>query len=189
VLDAARELAPDDVTLAAIGAKLGVTSPALYRYFDDRTAILEALANEAREELTPPSEDLAWDEWLREAARKERNLWRSHPDLYDAANYRAMSAPMTKMAIAGLRVLLGAGFTRDDALSALTIASEVAHAIGNAETKAHDVTAMREEDRAELIELLGLHDSSPFDYDKLLDASISIAIDGMRLRLPKKRRK
>lgn len=188
VLDAARELAPDEVTLAAIGARLGVTSPALYRYFEDRTAILEALADEAREQLTPPSEDLPWDEWLRAAASKERALWSAHPDLYESARYRAVAAPFTKMAIVGARVLLSAGFNRADILAILTISSEIAHAIGHAEHnhRTGDRAPSNPEDVAALREILG---EGPVDYDAVFNDSLDIAIEGLRARLPKRARR
>jgi len=47
ILDAARELAlnegPGALTLAGVAAKVGLTTPALYHYFDSKTALLRAL--------------------------------------------------------------------------------------------------------------------------------------------------
>lgn len=47
ILAAARELAlsegPGALTLAAVAAKVGVTTPALYHYFDSKTALMRAL--------------------------------------------------------------------------------------------------------------------------------------------------
>lgn len=183
VLDAARELAPDEVTLAAIGARLGVTSPALYRYFEDRASILEALANEARERLTPPDPGLPWDQWLREAAQKERELWRAHPHLYEAANYRAISAPILTITAVGLRVLVDAGFTVAQALGALTITVEMAQSIGWAEgggEQLYEVDAVLEAMPALLDIGLG-----PLPHDELFNLTLDIAIDGIRAQLPK----
>lgn len=181
VLDAARSMRPDEVTLAAIGSKLGVTSPALYRYFPDRSAILEALAIEAREQLVPPSADLPWDEWLREAAKRERALWRTHPDLYETARYRAIATPMTTMSIVGIKVLIAAGFSPEDALAGLTITSELSHAVGHAESTQRDESAMAPEAASELRALLG--DAMPLSFESILDRTLTIAIDGLRATL------
>lgn len=184
VLDAARELAPDEVTLAAIGARLGVTSPALYRYFEDRAALLDALANDARERLTPPDADLPWDEWLRAAAQKERELWRAHPDLYEASSYRAISAPLLTITAVGVKVLRDAGFTAPQALSVLTITLEMAQSIGWAEGRDEllfDATAVADE----LVPLLS--DLGPVHPDEIFALTLDMAIDGARAQLPRKR--
>jgi len=55
ILLAARDLlvagGTEDVTLRGIAAKLGVTAPALYRYFDSREQLLGALCNSIYDEL------------------------------------------------------------------------------------------------------------------------------------------
>ncbi|HVT63526.1 MAG TPA: TetR family transcriptional regulator [Mycobacteriales bacterium] len=192
VLDVARELEPEDLTLAAIGAKLGVTGPALYRYFPDRTAILEALANEAREKLVPPDPSLPWDEWMREAAGLERALWRAHGDLYEAANYRAISKPTLGMCVAGVQVLTAAGFTTLDAFCAMTLITEVAHSVGWSENT-ENPTLVEPEDVSDLLIPL-LVDAPVLTIDVIFDQSLEIAIEGLRARLanspkPAKKRK
>ncbi|MCC6619854.1 MAG: TetR/AcrR family transcriptional regulator [Deltaproteobacteria bacterium] len=51
ILDAARELVlsdgPGALTLGAVAAKVGVSTPALYHYFDNKKALLQALILEA----------------------------------------------------------------------------------------------------------------------------------------------
>jgi AcrR family transcriptional regulator len=181
VLDAARELPPQDVTLAAVGARLGVTSPALYRYFPDRAAILEALATEARDHIVPPPADLPWDSWLREAGRRERDLWRTHTELYASADYRATNRPRVRMFVAGMRVLIDAGFAREDAVAGVTIITELAHAVGYAETRRNAPSDLPPESEAELRELLG--DGLPARLDEVLERAMDIAIEGLQARL------
>jgi AcrR family transcriptional regulator len=181
ILGAARSLPPHEVTLAAVGAQLGVTSPALYRYFPDRTAILEALAAEAREQLVPPPADLPWEEWLRAAARMERDLWRVHSDLYTSADYRASATPLAQIMIVGLEVMIRAGFAADDALVGLTIVSELAHAVGHAETRQKQPPPYPEELADRLRALLG--DAMPKGLEQVLEQSLDITIEGLRSRL------
>ena len=181
MLDAARTLAPEEVTLAAVSARLGVTSPALYRYFPDRASILETLAAEVREQVTSPAADLPWDLWLREAARKERDLWRSHTALYASAHYRAHSTPMVRMAIDGLKVLIHAGFSPADAFAGVTAATELAHALGHAESQRQPSSSLPPALTEELTSVLG--DVLPVDMDELLTRSMDLVIDGLRVRL------
>lgn len=180
MLDAARALPPQDVTLAAVGAQLGVTSPALYRYFPDRAAILEALADEARDQLVPPPADLPWDDWLREAGRRERDLWRTHTELYASADYRATNTPTVRMLLEGLRILLAAGFTPGDALAGITVVTELSHAFGHAEARPR-TSELSPESEAELRSLVG--DALPVSLEDLLDRAMDVVLDGLRARL------
>ena len=182
VLDAARALPPQEVTLAAVGAQLGVTSPALYRYFPDRAAILEALAAEARDQLVPPPAELPWDEWLREAGRRERDLWRTHTELYASADYRASNTPTVRMLLEGLRVLVDAGFDPGDALAGITVVTELAHAFGHAEARPRE-SELSAESEAELRSLVG--GSLPGSLEALLQRAMDVVIDGLRARLPR----
>jgi AcrR family transcriptional regulator len=180
VLAVARDMTPEETTLSAIGAELGVTGPALYRYFPDRTAILEALAHEAREKLVPPAPGLPWEQWLLEAARAERGLWRSHGNLYEEANYRAISRPALQMTKVGLQVMKDAGFRTVDAACGLTAVTELAHAIGFAES--HRDTLLDPEDRADL--RASLQDvEEPLTPDLVFERSVALVIEGLRLLL------
>jgi AcrR family transcriptional regulator len=171
---------PEQATLSAIGAELGVTGPALYRYFPVRTAILEALAHEARETLVPPDPALAWDQWLREAARKELALWRTHADLYEAASYRAIARPSVRMFRVGMEVLEAAGFSTVDAICGLTAVTELAHTFGWSEGKAE--LLLSPQDAAELRESMAGLDE-PLTPDLVFERTIAITVDGLRSRL------
>lgn len=177
VLDIARTLPPESLTLTAISDRLGVTQPALYRYFPDRAAVLEALAREAAARLVPPDADLPWDEWLLQAAHAERELWRTHANLYEAANYRAISRPAAHMIRVGLEVLTAAGFTPLDALCGLSAVTELAHAVGIVESRT-DVL-LEADALADLEDSLSAIDE-PITPDLMFDRVVDITIDGLR---------
>jgi AcrR family transcriptional regulator len=179
VLAVARDMAPEETTLAAIGAKLGVTGPALYRYFPDRTAILEALAHEARETLVPPDPSLPWDRWLHEAARVERSMWRTHADLYEAANYRAIARPSLRMLRVGLEVLTEAGFSPVDALCGLTAVTELAHSLGWAEGVGRGEALLDPEDLEQLRAWLSSLDVA-LTPDLVFERTVALTIEGLR---------
>src|SRR5262249_157209 len=153
---------------------------ALYRYFPDRTAILEELAKEARETLVPPSSDLPWEQWLLQAARSEREFWRTHANLYEAANFLAISRPSARTVRVGLAVLPAAGGFRPlGALWGLTAVTELAHAVGMVESRTDllldaDALADLEETLAPIDERL-----TP---DLIFDQVVAMTIDGLRAR-------
>jgi AcrR family transcriptional regulator len=180
ILDVARRLPPAQLTLAAVSAELGVTGPALYRYFPDRSAILEALAQEAREQLVPPDPDLPWEQWLQAAARVERALWKAHPNLREAANHRAVSRPSVRMLHTGIQVLTAAGFAPVDAYAGLTTVMELAHGIGWAESQTEHL--FDPHDLEELVPLL--EGIGPLTTDIVLERSLAITIEGLRSLLP-----
>lgn len=180
VLDVAREFEPDALNLKAVGQRLGVTGPAIYRYFPDRAAILDALADEARERLSPPSRELDWEQWLVQAARKERALWKDHTNLYEAANYRAISRPMLKLATTGLDVLIRAGFTPEDAYCGVMMVSELAHTVGWAQSK--HAGEMNPPGAVEELIAPVMHDELP-SLDRLFELSLQIQINGLRNQL------
>ena len=128
VLDVARSLPKDNVTMTAISAELGVTVGALYRYFPDRTAVLDALAEESMALLEPPDDALGWREWLRAQAHLERALWLDHPELQGVQARSSLAQPAARIVETGLRVLQRDGFEHDDAIHALLAMGHLAYA-------------------------------------------------------------
>jgi hypothetical protein len=111
----------------------------------------------------------------------ERDLWRVHSDLYTSADYRASASPLARMMIAGLEVMIRAGFAAEDALVGLTIVSELAHAVGHAETRQKQPPPYPEELAERLRALLG--DAMPRGLEQVLEQSLDITIEGLRSRL------
>lgn len=123
------------MTMAAVGAELGVTPGALYRYFPDRAAVLEALASEAAANLEAPSEDLPWRAWLSETARRQRALWRDHPEMEDLLPTVALGVAGTSLLRRGIDVLTAQGFEPRAAIMALSLVAQVAHSSGLVEAR------------------------------------------------------
>jgi AcrR family transcriptional regulator len=180
VLEAARQLPASGMTMTAIAAELGVTAGALYRYFPDRSSVLEALATERQALLEPPDPDLGWREWLAEEIQRECALWASHPELADVAAMPAVVGPATMVIEVGLEVLTRDGFSRDDALHALTAASVLAFGLNKMVEARSQITEHRTRDSAAGARLreLGL----VIDLDKMSKELIAITLDGLAAR-------
>ncbi len=100
ILETARAANADDLTMPGLAAALGVTTSALYHYFPNKQALLDALAEEVLTSVQLPSpDDLDWRSWLRALAVACRQV------CIDAAPLPAH--PTASMRAAGARMLDG----------------------------------------------------------------------------------
>ncbi|MBR7835560.1 TetR/AcrR family transcriptional regulator C-terminal domain-containing protein [Actinospica durhamensis] len=74
----------DGVTTRRLAARLGVQSPTLYWHVPNKAALVTALAEAILEqqfpELTPPSAEEPWQDWLSTLAQRLRRALLAHPD-------------------------------------------------------------------------------------------------------------
>lgn len=166
--------------MTAIAAKLGVTPGALYRYFPDRSGLLEALARERQALLEAPDPDLGWREWLAEEIQRERALWSAHPELADVAELAAVVGPATAVIEVGMVVLTRDGFSPEDALYALTAASALAFGLNKIVEARRHLTRGRDHDSAAGERLRGL--GLVIDLDLMTAELIAITLDGLAAR-------
>lgn len=179
VLDVARRLPYDRLTMAAIGAELGVTPPALYRYFPDRAAVLEALAQELVDLLEPPPATLPWREWLCEAAVLLRDLWARHGELGDLYSPSIPSERGRQLVMTGVEVLTAAGFSAEDAHHGLAAALNLSTAFGRLERHGDPIV---DGERVRTI-------SSSSDLDEVFRGALDLVLDGLAAHLPRGRRR
>lgn len=70
----------DGLTMRRLAGELGVTTAALYRYFDDREQLLAAMVDLVVDTPPPPPRELSgWRARLRHEAHREWQLYRRHP--------------------------------------------------------------------------------------------------------------
>jgi AcrR family transcriptional regulator len=181
VLSVARQLPPERLTMAAISSELGVTAPALYRYFPDRSALLSALVSDARRRLQPPDLSLPWREWMREWAQLDRETWRSHPALHDVAARSSVARAAIPAVRIGMDVLTRHGFTRDEAMTALGLLSYLSSSFARAEPFI-EPSELSDDLRIELDFIAEFLD---MDVDDAFARMVELALDGLASRLPK----
>ncbi|MEM1229751.1 MAG: hypothetical protein AAGI15_04380 [Pseudomonadota bacterium] len=108
---AAKTFAPEDITLRAVGKKLGVAGQALYRYVDSAEHLVELVAAECWPvEPSLPDTELGWHEWYCQALNLLRESFEDIPVLSKrAAITSAVSKRQLAFTEAGLQCFADAG--------------------------------------------------------------------------------
>jgi AcrR family transcriptional regulator len=100
----------EQVTMRRLAAELGVSPNALYTYFPDKTAILDALFDAILGELEPPDPDAGeWRDTLAELMRASRRLLLAHPRLAALFLARPGGANAMRLGEATFRILARGG--------------------------------------------------------------------------------
>jgi AcrR family transcriptional regulator len=106
----------DALSFRRVASDLDVTPMALYRYVDDKDALLDGIADLVLSELSePPPGD--WREQLRATARSYRSVLLAHPGIVPIVQSRPLLGPAgLRSADAVLGVFRRAGFAPEQAV-------------------------------------------------------------------------
>lgn len=127
VLSKALELVDSDgveaLTMRRLGQELGRDPMSLYRYAENRAALLDGVAELVLDDLPIQPEDPDWKEQLRTIAHNLRLLALQHPNVVPLLVTRPLSTPLGLRPLGTLRpleqilsLLITAGFGPSDAL-------------------------------------------------------------------------
>jgi AcrR family transcriptional regulator len=127
VLDAALRLVDSDgadaLTMRRLGQALDCDPMALYRYAENRAALLDGVAETVLARLAVPADGHHWETRLRATAHDFRRLALAHPNVVPLIVARPLSTPLALRPVGTLRpleqilaLLVGAGFAPDQAL-------------------------------------------------------------------------
>ncbi|MFC9354014.1 TetR/AcrR family transcriptional regulator C-terminal domain-containing protein [Arthrobacter sp. NPDC057013] len=205
VLSAALELVDEEgleaLTMRRLGQRLGRDPMGLYRYAENRAALLDGLTELVLDQLAVP-EGMDWQATLRGVAHDLRRLALRHPHVVPLLVTRPLSTPLGLRPPGTVRpleqilgLLIGAGFTPADALHVY----RAYHAF----LYGHLLNELQEfvvdPDETEAVLRLGLHHlpAKQFpqlralapvlaDYDgaEELDQGLGILLSGLAARLP-----
>ncbi|MGX1159188.1 TetR family transcriptional regulator [Arthrobacter sp. SLBN-100] len=113
----------DALTMRRLGQELGRDPMSLYRYAENRAALLDGVSELVLNQLAIHPEDPDWKEQLRGIAHNLRLLALQHPNVVPLLVTRPLSTPLGLRPLGTLRpleqilsLLIGAGFTAADAL-------------------------------------------------------------------------
>lgn len=100
----------EQLTMRRLAAELGVSPNALYTYFPDKTAILDAIFDAVLGELEPPDPaEGPWQDTLAELMRASRRLLLAHPRLAALFLARPGGANAMRLGEATFRILARGG--------------------------------------------------------------------------------
>ena len=113
----------DALTMRRLGQELGRDPMSLYRYAENRAALLDGVTELVLNELTIHPQDPDWKAQLRQIAHDLRRLALQHPNVVPLLVTRPLSTPLGLRPLGTLRpleqilsLLTGAGFSPADAL-------------------------------------------------------------------------
>ncbi|MBX5483925.1 MAG: TetR/AcrR family transcriptional regulator C-terminal domain-containing protein [Myxococcaceae bacterium] len=110
------EIGIDELSTRRLGKELGVEGMALYKHYDSREDILDAVAGLLLSELTLPPKELGWIERIRDFARQYRAIARVHPKAYPLLATRRLSNAQSLQVVEQiLAALLEEGFSPAEA--------------------------------------------------------------------------
>lgn len=126
IVRAAVEIGFDQLTMSAVGSRLGVRHSTLYRYFGTRDALAAAAIDRCVGSVPWPEPDGDWREFLRATARSYWSLYERHAGLaVEVSTLRTISAAMVDIANRSSVALLDLGFDAEDALLVIDMLGEL----------------------------------------------------------------
>lgn len=111
---------PGGLTMRRLAADLGMSTMALYRYFPDREALIDAAVEVAAPDVTLPEPGAApWREQLADLARQLYQAGVRHPAIARERFSRPLQSPSAmKVTDRAIALLLQAGLAKRDAVAA-----------------------------------------------------------------------
>jgi AcrR family transcriptional regulator len=192
----------DALTMRRLGQELGRDPMSLYRYAENRAALLDGVSELVLNELAIFPDDPDWQAQLRRIAHDLRHLALRHPNVVPLLVTRPLSTPLGLRPLGTLRpleqilsLLIDAGFSPSDALHVYR--AYYGYLYGHILNELQEFIVDPDENEALL--RLGLHRLPPEDFPRLralapvladydgsaeLDEGITILLTGLAARLP-----
>jgi AcrR family transcriptional regulator len=193
----------DALTMRRLGQELGRDPMSLYRYAENRAALLDGVSELVLNQLPIHPEDPDWKEQLRGIAHNLRLLALQHPNVVPLLVTRPLSTPLGLRPLGTLRpleqilsLLIGAGFNPAGALHVYR--AYYGFLYGHILNELQEYVVDPEENEALL--RLGLHrlpakefprlralapDLSEYDGERELDQGLTILLSGLEAQLTK----
>ena len=198
----------DALTMRRLGQELDCDPMALYRYAENRAALLDGVAETVLAALVIPAEGPGWETQLRSTGHEFRRLALAHPNVVPLIVARPLSTPLGLRPVGTLRpleqilaLLTGVGFAPDQALHVYRayfgllnghVLNELQEVLVDPEgTDALLRLGLDRLPPREFPHIRGLADVLLAGYDGAaeLDRGLDILLDGLRAELPPDRRK
>ncbi|MBE6483326.1 MAG: TetR/AcrR family transcriptional regulator [Actinomycetaceae bacterium] len=179
VIRVALDIGIADFTLARIAKRLNVRTPALYRVITSRDDVLQECLERMVDDLDLDDLPPAWDEAIREFAKRLWNVMAKYPGLARVLQaIPGTSRPFSQRSMGAVRTLVDGGLNREDAmLAADLIGNTVIFTRGVVE--AMEARQALEEEEAAVYVVEG---TEPLDDPDADEPRTTAGIDVMRAR-------
>jgi AcrR family transcriptional regulator len=180
IVEAALRVAQDkgfaSLTMRALAEELGVSAMAAYHYVPNKQALIELVVDAVLELVeVPPTEFGQWGERLRELQRRNAAVLAAHPGIEPLLYSMPPTGQGRRIMDGYVEILRDAGFSRADALQALSVVH--AYGLGRSamERRSGPETASGHDESADPWTTLRARDSREF--------GIVVIIEGLRVLL------
>ncbi|MDP3274777.1 MAG: TetR/AcrR family transcriptional regulator C-terminal domain-containing protein [Deltaproteobacteria bacterium] len=185
----------DALSMRRVGEALGVEAMSLYRYVDNKAAMLDGIFEAVLAELAPSKKTRSWRSALRARAMAFRRVLRAHPNALPVFATRPAVTDRALVQVEEvLEILRSAGFSVTDSLFAMqsVLAFVIGHTVTSYGTTRHDEGAepaysKLDGDRfarvREIAEVLPTH-----DVEEEFAFGLELLISGLRRRLSKQQK-
>ena len=125
------EVGVEALSMRGVGKEVGASAMALYRYFDGKDALLDAVQDAILADMGPIRRGPDWQTTIRSMALSLRSTLRAHPRAIPLFSRPAATDGAFARLVEAVDVLEDAGFSPQDALNAfqVTLAFIVGHAL------------------------------------------------------------
>jgi AcrR family transcriptional regulator len=117
-LDVADREGIDALSMRRLAQELDVWPMSVYRYFQDKDALLDAMAADGAEQVTPPRSGDSWRAQMHTLLDEARRAIVASPGLASRLPRAFLSEGALKLPETGVAILAAAGFGPDEAASA-----------------------------------------------------------------------
>ncbi len=176
----------EELSTRRLGRSLGVEGMALYKHFDNRDQILDAVAEAIICELQLPEEG-PWEERVKDFARRYRALARVHPRAYPLLATRQLAAPRAlKLVEALIEALVKTGFSLEDAALLFRTVGNFCNGTALDELAIMRRLGAGSPQRAESGSWVARLDQlmHPSHFDAQFEAGLAMLVEGFARRLP-----
>jgi AcrR family transcriptional regulator len=116
-LDVAEREGVDSLSMRRLAQELDVWPMSVYRYFEDKDALLDAMAAHTAEQVARPRAGEEWREQMHDLLGDAQRRIAASPGVAARLPRAFLDAGALKLPEAGLAILAGAGFAPEDAAS------------------------------------------------------------------------
>lgn len=173
VLDTARSLSAEELTMPEVAKILGVKTPALYHHFSSREALIGEVGQQLFSDMPIPDPDSAnWREWLHDINMRLYRFVLANPLLIEAADSAQGFLSLTlSLCEAILDTVQNAGFDKEKSYWIMISLTQLAYAAARNQLEGRSTEGGGDDKLAEQIQAIKEHNPRSAEFMQHLPES------------------